>query len=260
MKRRIIGFIIISSLLIVISCLASYIIKNNVVEKDRDEKDFYGVYENGHDKLVIKEYNAAGCFEYIIIGNINYKGIGVIKGNKADSSYIIDKGYDNYYFIFNYKKSGIEVDYKINKDGYEVKASKGLYKKVAEYSEDNLYDTIVGDKKYLDSAYSGRYQNNDLYAYAIQLEEDIVEVIIMKDSVENVWYGSFEKKDNKFISRIINLDDNNSYELEYLDNSFFIKCVGNTCDKDSTYELEYTKIGPVTEKKVLYTFYSFLYD
>ena len=45
---------------------------NNVVEKDRDEKDFYGVYENGHDKLVIKEYNAAGCFEYIIIGYFNY--------------------------------------------------------------------------------------------------------------------------------------------------------------------------------------------
>lgn len=204
MKRKIIGFIIISSLLVVISCLASYLIKNNVVVKNRDEKDFYGVYENGHDKLIIKEYDSAGCFEYIIMGNINYKGIGVIKGNKADSSYIVDKGYDNYYFIFDYKNNGIEVDYKTNKDNYKVEASKGLYKKVAEFNEENLYNLVVGDKKYLDSAYSGRYQNNDLYAYAIQLKEDVVEVVIMDKDEQQVWYGNFEMKDNKLISRLIN--------------------------------------------------------
>ena len=123
----------------------------------KSKNGFEGIFESENDKMYIRK-TSDNEFHYMIGGN--FEGTAIIDGNNAKEKSLFDDVNDGY-FEFRLVNDGVELKYVAPNDE-EVATDTGIYKRVAEYSKDNVYKEAVGDPKYLKTKYNGVFKNNDI--------------------------------------------------------------------------------------------------
>ena len=211
---------------------------------------FEGIYAAENDKMYIhKSTNTR--FNYMIGGN--FQGTATANGETAKE--------DNYYhgyFEFKLVDGGIELIYHGENENSSVAADTGLYKRVADYSKENIYKESVGDPKYLEeSKYSGIYKSGDYTLYVYQINEKEVQVDL--DSTSLIFSKKFTIKNDTLLTADSFFEEGTvEYELVFKDKSFTLKYHDGNFgfDEDSkVLALEYKYEKALTQDEILNKFY-----
>lgn len=165
-------------------------------------EQFEGIYANGEDKMYIRKESDTE-FHYMIGGN--FEGSAIVSGDSAREK---PKFNENEYFEFKLVSGGIELVYNAP-ENYEVAVATGVYKKVADYSKDNVYQEAVGDPQYLETGYNGVYKTDEISLYVFQINENEVLVKASNDTD-----AMFDEKFTKEVNEI-------NGEISYVAKSFF---------------------------------------
>lgn len=214
---------------------------------------FEGIYQNVNDKIYIHKLNDTE-FTYMIGGN--FQGTAKAKDGvaKEDNKFGTDE-----YFEFKLIDDGIELSYHAD-ENTEVAAETGLYKKVAEYSKDNIYKEAVGDPSYLTSKYSGIYSNGEIQFYVYQKNDKEVQVSI-SESNSKFFSELFEiESDNHLVAKSFFHEDEIAYEITFNDKSFDLKVnsdIFGVDEDDKELELTYSYEKEITQEEILDEFYSY---
>ena len=211
---------------------------------------YEGIYEASETKMYIHK-KSNNSFYYVIGGN--FIGTATVNGDLAKE----DNHFDDY-FEFKLVENGIELIYHPKEENGSVAADTGLYKKVAEYSKENVYKEAVGDPKYLqESKFSGIYKGGEYTLYVYQISDKEVQVDL--DSKEMSFSEKFTiKSDSLLTADSFFKEGEVEYELVFKDKSFTLKCHEEVFGFDEDTKklaLEYTYEKAVTQDEILNKFY-----
>lgn len=218
---------------------------------------FEGIYANENDKMYIHKISNTE-FHYIIGGN--FEGTAKVNGENAKEKELFD---ENEYFEFTLKDNGIEVTYHAD-ENTEVAVDTGLYKKVADYSKDNIYKEAVGDPKYLETRHNGVFKNEDIELYVFQISEK--EVLVKASNDADVLFDEkFEEVVNEingesnFFAKSFFDEEKTAFILNFYDNSIEIIVKDDVLDydiEDKKLEKNYKFDRKITKEEILKEFYS----
>ena len=223
-----------------------------------DVTKFEGIYANGEDKLYIRK-SAENEFHYMISGS--FEGTAVVNGETAKEKELFN---ENEYFEFKLVDDGIELTYNAPKD-HEVAIATGLYKKVAEYSSDNIYKEAVGDPQYLSTRNNGIYKNENIELFVFQISENQVIVRSSNNTTEVNIDEVFEEKTNEingevnFVAKSFFDEDKNAFSMKIFDNSIEITVYEDVFgfdEEDKKLEGNYKFDRKITKEDILKEFYS----
>jgi archaellin len=217
---------------------------------------FEGIYTAENNNMYIHKKTDTEIY-YTIGGN--FQGTAKVEGDIAKEA----NGFGaTTNFEFKLVDDGIELIYSAG-ENESVATDVGKYKKVADYSKDNVYKYAVGDKKYLSEKYSGVYKNGDATFYVIQKNEKDVMVILDADFEADLplFNEKFEvASDNKLIAKSFFNENETSYEITFNGKEFTLKAnkdvFGVSADA-SKLEKTYTFSKALTQEEVLNEFYSY---
>jgi len=250
-------FIIIIILVIILFVCGFFLLNTKNDDSNRDVSkitDFYGVYENGETKIFIKEKND-NTISYTIDGNGFHQGEA-----KVDKKTATEKSEEGTY-ILTLTDDGINLEVKDKSEDYLNKFAEKKYKKIAEYTKEEVYKQEVGDPKYLSSKYSGIYKNNNIEMLLFQISEKEVQVSLNHSSDANLplFDQIFEiVDDNKLVAKSYFNENEIRYEITFNDKSFTLKAnkdaVGYN-DDDKKIELTYTYASELSQEEIISRYY-----
>lgn len=231
------------------------------IEDKQDESlisKYEGIYTTEKDNMYIHK-KSDNEFYYTIGGN--FQGVAKIEGDSAKEK---DSVNDNY-FEFKIVDDGIEVTYHADEDT-EVAVDTGLYKKVADYSKENVYKYAVGDPSYLKTRYNGIFKNGNIELYIYQISENEI-MVQTNDNPDGVYlYKTFEKTKDKitgdeyFAAKSFFDEDKIAFSLVFYDRSvelFVHDDVPDYDENDKKLELNYKFEKEITQEEIINKFYSF---
>ena len=213
-------------------------------------EQFVGIYANKNDKLYIRVLKD-NEIHYMISGN--FDGFAKIEGDSAkEKSYFEDDIYNEFKLV----DGGIEFIYHAPED-HEIACETGIYKKVAEYTKDNIYKEAVGDPSLLSSKYSGVFKNGEIELYVYQINEKEVKV----DATGDVLFSeTFEiVNDNKLVAKDFFDENKNAFEITFNDKQFSLTVneeVFGFNEDDKKYELTYNFEQSLTPEEIINALYN----
>jgi hypothetical protein len=234
--------------------------EKNIKEKQDESliSKYEGIYTAEKDNMYIHK-KSDNEFYYTIGGN--FQGVAKIEGDSAKEK---DSVNDNY-FEFKIVDDGIEVTYHADEDT-EVAVDTGLYKKVADYSKENVYKYAVGDPSYLKTRYNGIFKNGNIELYIYQISENEI-MVQTNDNPDGVYlYKTFEKTKDKitgdeyFAAKSFFDEDKIAFSLVFYDRSvelFVHDDVSDYDENDKKLELNYKFEKEITQEEIINKFYSF---
>ncbi len=235
--------------------------KENKEESDTKEdlaSAYEGIYAAENDKLFIRK-TSNNEFHYIIGGN--FEGTAIVKGDSAKEK---NPFKNDEYFEFKLKDEDIELIYHAG-ENVEVAADTGIYKKVADYSKDNVYKEAVGDPKYLETKYSGLFKNDEVELYVFQISEKEI-MVKSSDNNANIFIDEkFEEEVNEvngetsFVAKSFFDEDKNAFLLNFYDNSIEIIVYDDVLDydeEDKKLESNYKFERSITKEDIMNEFYN----
>ena len=173
-------------------------IKDNNDNKDsKDSRDnesiiYNGVYEK--DGITIKIFKTDGIdigslqrdfyvkFDIILKDGIISSYFDNINNNTGKAS-IID---DEYTIVFSNNQLELTANDVALKENSSLK--NGVYKKTKDYTIEDYYNDNIGDIKYLNSKYNGKYNFNGNEMFIYQTSEDEVNLILSGNSESSIAY------------------------------------------------------------------------
>ena len=213
---------------------------------------FVGIYASENNKMFI--HKESDTLIHYVIGD-SFEGSAIVTEDTAKER----NGIDDDYFSFKLTDEGIELTYVTSDEDKSVVIDTGLYKKVAEYTKENVYKEAVGDPSYLTSNYSGLFKSGEIELYVYQTSEKEFMVRTTSD-VENYFEEKFElESENKLVSKSFFNEDEIAYEIEFNDKSFSFVCheeVFGVDEEDKQFELTYTFEKALTQDEIIENFYN----
>lgn len=255
--------IIIIALLVVVSAVLFVVFGTDLLkEKKNDEpapvaedvaSKFAGIYQNNDSLLLVKNETEV-LFRYTLTGAGLFQGKAKVNGNKAKET-------QNGEFTFEYKDGNIDVGY--DSVDAEPIIDLGLYSKVADYNNENIYKYVVGDEQYLDSSYNGLYKNKDITIALFQISEDKVKAELYQNDdfdfppLSAVFTINSE---SNLVSKSIFEEEETAYEITFTDQSFSLTVntdIFGMDENDERLEGTYFYSGKITRDEILKEFYTY---
>ena len=196
-------------------------------------------------------------FHYMIGGN--FEGSAIVNGASAKEKQRFN---ENEYFEFKIVSGGIELVYNAP-ENYEVAVATGVYKKVADYSKDNVYQEAVGDPQYLETGYNGVYKTDEISLYVFQINENEVLVKSSNDT-DAMFDEKFTKEVNEingeisYVAKSFFDEEKTAFILNIFDNSIEIIVKDDVLDYDADdkkLENNYKFDRKITKEEIIKEFY-----
>ncbi len=219
---------------------------------------YVGIYTAKEDNMYIHK-KTDDEFYYTIGGN--FQGVAKVEGETAKEENLFGDS-DSKYFEFKLVDGGIEVIYHAG-ENESVAADTGLYKKVADYSKDNVYKYAVGDPKYLTEKYSGVFKNGDIEFRLIQKNDKEVMVDLVSNDISNLplFNETFEiKSDNHLVAKSFFDESKIAYEITFTDKAFTFKThtdVFGVDDDTKKLEKTFTFSKALTQDEIIEEYFSY---
>ena len=221
--------------------------------KETDADKFVGIYKATNDKLYIRK-TGDNEIHYVIGGN--FEGTAKVDGKTAKSDNKFSD--DGTYFEFKLSSETINLDYH-SSDDVTVAVDLGKYKKINEYTKDNVYIEAVGNPSYLTSNYSGYFKSGNIGLYLYQISEKEVKVESDPEG-DTLFSETFViTEDNKLVAKSFFDENVNAFEITFTDKSFKLKVnqdVFGFDEDDKKFELTYTLIKAVSQNDIMDKFYN----
>ena len=224
-------------------------------ENQAGEADKYvGIYASENDKMYIRK-KSADSFEYNISGN--FMGTAKIEGESAKETTSFNK---DTYFEFKIVDEGIELAY-IADENSMVAADTGIYKKVGEYTKENVYKEAIGDQQYINSKYSGVFETEGIEIYLVQTSENKAKLTVNKvedPEVSNITEEFEIQDENKLVAYSFFNEEEIAYEIEFNDKEFNLIVhddIFGVHDSDKKLEKTYKYSRSLTTDEVIKAFY-----
>ena len=226
---------------------------NSVVENEDVAGKFEGIYRNNETTLFIKKVTN-NTISYTIDGGGFFQGIAKVENNIASETSSVR---NEEKFVFTYSNNAIDVSYSSEEESM-VAVDLGMYNRVADYNDDNLYTYAVGDASYLTSKYNGFYSNGDITMAVFQTSASNVKVAVYKN--DTLFFDElFELKgENNLVAYSIFDEENCSYEIIFDGESFQLIVhddVFGIGEDEKKLEATYTRVGEITKDQILDEFY-----
>ncbi len=236
--------------------------KNDTKEQDKPKDEdgkitasnYEGIYQAENNKMYIHKESETSF--YYMIGD-NFQGTADVSGDTAKENHHFED-----YFEFKLTDDGIILSYHTEVENKGVATDTGLYKKVCEYTKDNVYKEAVGDPKYLtESKFSGVYKSDKYTLYVYQVSEKEVQVDYDDNSDDDIFFSKkfTIKSDNLLSVNSMFEEENVEYELVFKDKSFTLKYYDKSFGFDEDTKklaLNYKYEKAVTQDEILNKFYS----
>lgn len=222
----------------------------NTVNVDK----FVGIYAAENNKLYIKKSNDKAIA--YVLGD-SFFGTAIVTGDTAKETNTFSNGE---YFEFKVVDGGINVSYVTDEEDASVVVDTGLYKKVADYSKDNVYKEAVGDSSLLNSKYSGIYKKGTITLYVYQMNETQVKVETTMNSEQHLSEVFDITSDNKLVAKDFFEEDENAFEITFGDKEFNLVVNENVFgfdEDDKEFAGTYTFDSNITQDIIMDEFYKY---